>query len=124
MLLGAVGAVAAIAGTSTVVRGTGGVTGRLARSGDASVDSELRFFAAWYIVAGIVMMRAARAPEQEAATVRLVSCGWAIAAAGRLLSMKASGHPHPLYSVLTGAEVAIAGCLGWWTRGGRSSLLP
>lgn len=124
ILLGAVGAVAAIAGTHTVARGTGGVTGRLAPSGDASVDSELRFFAAWYVIAGIVMMRAARKPEYEAATVRLVSCGWAIAAAGRLLSLKASGRPHPLYSALTGAEVAIAACLGWWVRGGESALLP
>jgi hypothetical protein len=123
ILLGAVGAVAAAAGTSAVVRGTGGVTGRNAPSGDASVDSELRFFAAWYVIAGIVMMRAARAPEHEGATVRLISSGWAIAAAGRLLSMKASGRPHPLYSALTGAEVAIAACLAWWARGGESRLL-
>lgn len=116
LLLGASGAVATLAGADAVIRGTAGVRSRSAVVREADTDSELRFFAAWYVAAGIAMLRAARAPEREAATVRLISSGWGMAAVGRLLSIKALGRPHPMYTALTAAEIGLAVGLARWIR--------
>jgi hypothetical protein len=114
LLLAATGTVATLAGGSGVLRGLAGVSGRGADGTDASTDSELRFFAAWYAVGGAAMLRAARQPEPDPATVRLVAGGWLLAAAGRVLSLRAAGRPHPLYLGLTAAEVAIPTALWRW----------
>ena len=115
-LLAVLGCVGVAAGSHDVLRGVAGVRGRRTRSIDASVDSELRFFAAWYIVAGVNMLRAARAPEREKAAVELISAGWLAAVVGRMLSRRSTGQPHPLYTALTGAELAIATVLVPWQR--------
>lgn len=115
-LLAALGGVALLTGGHDVLRGVPGVKGLAQGAVDASVDSELRFFAAWYAVAGVLMLRAARAPEREGATVRLLSAGWLLAALGRVLSLRAAGRPHALYRSLMGAEFAITGVLIPWQR--------
>lgn len=116
LLLGATGAVATAAGAHGVVRGVRGVVGASATAEDANVDSELRFFAAWYTAAGFVMLRAANAPERHAWLVRVVSAGWATAAAGRALSIRAMGPPHPVHTGLTVAELTIPVLLLRWLR--------
>ena len=120
-LLGLLGGVACVAGTDGVVRGSRGVLRRVGSEPDASIDSELRFFAAWYVVAGALMARAAQAPERDAATVRVVAVGWIAAALGRVLSLRAVGRPHPLYTGLLAAEVTIPVLLLRWLRAVETS---
>ena len=113
--LGVMGCVATVAGGYGVARGAAGVTGREGPL-DASVDSELRFFSAWYAAAGLGMLHAARAPERAGAAVRLLSAGWLLAAVGRLLSVRSVGRPHNLYLGLTGVELAIPVVVLPWQR--------
>lgn len=116
LALSGLGVLACVAGAHDVVRGVPGVRHASAASPDASVDSELRFFAAWYAVAGVALLRAARAPERHGDVVRLTAGGSLLAAAGRALSHRTIGAPHPLYTRLMAAEVAIPAVLLAWQR--------
>lgn len=117
LALAGLGVLAGVAGTYDVVRGVGGVRHRASDAPiDANVDSELRFFGAWYAVAGVALLRAAGAPERHGEAVRLVSAASLLAAAGRGLSRRKVGAPHPLYTRLLLVEVAIPAVLLPWQR--------
>lgn len=112
------GAVAVVAGLHQVVTGNAGVVGnrpdldgwRDPESAAAlrNVDSELRFYGAWYATAGALMLRAAAGPRVDRGTRRLLGLGWLLAATGRVLSIRAVGRPHPLFVALGAAELALA----------------
>jgi hypothetical protein len=80
----------------------------------ANVDSEIRFFSAWYAVLGVLVLRAARRPESETIAVRACGGGFLLAAVGRMLSRRAAGAPAPLFQVLTAAEFAIPAVIVPW----------
>ena len=109
-LLTASGAVAVLAGTYQAVTGTAGVhraaAGRSTAIGGRNVDSELRFHAVWYAVAGAQMLRAAAAPADR--DTALLAAGWAGAALSRVLSMRSVGLPSRRFVALTVAEAALA----------------
>jgi hypothetical protein len=109
-LLRASGAVAVVMGLHGVLTGTRGVA-RGPRDvpfpGRANVDSEFRFFAAWYAVTGALSLRAAEAPDGDDVTTRAIGAGWLLAALGRLRAMRASGRPHPLFLLLLAAELVL-----------------
>lgn len=81
-----------------------------------TVDSELRFFAAWYAVMGVVMLRASRRPDAEGATIALVAAGWLTAASGRVLSLRSTGRPHPLALTLMAVEFLVGALLVPWQQ--------
>jgi len=110
--LASIGTVAATFGTVGVLKGSGGVVngGRVS----PNVDSEMRFFAAWYAVLGLLLLRAVRRPESEATIVRACGAGFFLAACGRVLSMKAVGPPSTLFKVLTAIEFAIPAVIVPW----------
>lgn len=120
------GTIAIAAAVGQVASGARGVrgfdwrvaSGELPSSGLASLDSELRFYAVWYGVAGALMHRAANDEVLDRAVSTLVAAGWAAAALGRLLSARATGRPDPLFIALGGAEAAMAALLA--TRTPRS----
>jgi hypothetical protein len=97
-----------------VLRGAGGVLEGGPVS--ANVDSEVRFFASWYAVLGVLVLKAARRPESEAAVVRACGAGFLLAAVGRVLSMRSAGRPHWLFRVLTGVELAVPVVIVPWQR--------
>jgi hypothetical protein len=97
-----------------VAKGTAGVLG--SAGAGASVDSEFRFFAAWYAVVGSLALRAASRPEEHAQAVRTLSAGFGLASIGRLLSWRRVGRPHGLFALLTALEAAIAAVLVPWQR--------
>jgi Domain of unknown function (DUF4345) len=99
------GVVAVVFGTVTVLTGGGLVPGVVDLP--ASVDSELRFYGAWYVGAGVVVLRSVRRIESEGRVVRAVCAILLLAALGRALSMIFVGRPHALYVVLLIIEVAI-----------------
>jgi hypothetical protein len=73
----------------------------------ASVDSELRFYGAWYAGAGVVVLRSVRHIESEGRLVRAVCATLVLAALGRVLSIVSVGRPHTLFVVLMVIEFAI-----------------
>lgn len=106
------GAVATIAGANGVLRGAGEVHG--AGSVSAPVDSEYRFYAAWYAVFGVLLGRAARAAETETTIVRAAGLGLLTAAGGRLLSIRKLGPPSNGQKVLLALEVVIPAVIVPW----------
>jgi hypothetical protein len=99
-------------GTQGVLTGVGGV--RNGGKATANVDSELRFFSAWYAVAGLTMLRAARKVESDGGAIRVICVGWFIAACGRVLSVKKLGKPDRLFRVLTAIEFTLPAVVVPW----------
>ena len=112
VVLGAIGAVAVGAGANAVVRGAAEV--REGGHVSANVDSEYRFYASWYPVFGVLLLRAARAPESEAVIVRAAAAGVLLAACSRVLSVLRLGPPHVLQRVLMGLEFVIPAVVVPW----------
>ena len=111
-VLTAIGVVATVAGASGVLRGSAEVKGGGPVS--APVDSEYRFYAAWYPVLGVLLLRAARRPETETAIVRACAAGFFLAACGRVLSIRSLGAPNSVQKFLLGAELVIPAVVVPW----------
>ena len=77
----------------------------------ASLDSEIRFYAVWYGVAGIVMHRAASDEALDVALRPVLAFGWGAAASSRALSFRRTGSPDRLFLALAAAEAALAAVL-------------
>lgn len=69
------------------------------------VDSEMRFFAAWYAGAGVLLLRAIPRVESERTIVRGVAYLFFLAGCARLLSLAVVGKPHPFTLVLMAIEL-------------------
>ena len=110
--LGALGVVVAGAGARGVLRGAREVAGPTPVP--AAVDSEYRFYAAWYLLNGVTLMGAASQPRAARREVRLFSLGLWTAAAGRLLSLRQAGRPGRGQLGLLGVELALPLVLLRW----------
>jgi hypothetical protein len=111
-LLTALGAVATFEGVRGVVQGAGQVVAGGPAS--ANVDSEYRFYSAWFAVFGVLLLGAARRPEQETPLVRAAAGGCLLGASGRVLSTRTAGPPHPTQRALMLIEFALAAILVPW----------
>ena len=80
----------------------------------ASVDSELRFYAAWYVAAGVALLRSSRHPQLASSTVRLVCGALIVGASARVLSLITVGRPATVFLVLAVIEYGIAAVLLPW----------
>ena len=108
------GAVAVVAGLLTVL--TGAATVLDANAANPSLDSELRFYAAWYVVAGVLILRAARAPHERRGVIVGVAAAFGLAATARVLSWVQVGKPSDLAVALLVIEYLIAAALPPWHR--------
>ena len=108
-LLGLVGL---IAGGVTVLTGAALIAGGATAS--ASVDSELRFYAAWYAAAGGAVLHAARRPVDRRGVLVAVCAALLLAATGRAISLLTVGTPHRLYVVLMVVELVLPAVVGLW----------
>jgi hypothetical protein len=106
------GTIALAFGTLTVITGAGGVL--TDGTASANVDSELRFYAAWYVAAGILLLRAARRVDTDGFTIRVICAGFLVAACGRALSLITVGEPHLFYLALMVVEFAIPAVVVPW----------
>lgn len=127
-LLLVTGAVATVLGTVGVVRGIDDVRGSSGQQAQpepdkwlVNVDSEFRFFAAWYAAVGTQTVRAAVRAKPERRDVGWIGAAWLAAAAGRALSIPSRGRPHALYLVLMSFEIAIGVLLCGRARRGAPS---
>jgi hypothetical protein len=121
-VLTGLGGLATVAGASGMARGASEVVE--AGPFSANVDSEYRFYATWYHLAGLVLLRAAQRPEDARTVVRAAAAALLAAASARVLSIRAVGRPHPYQRVLMAAEFAIpAVIVPWQARVARRSRL-
>ena len=104
-LLRLFGVVAIFFGGLTVVLGSDSLLPP--NSASVNVDSELRFFAAWYVVAGTLALRAATRVEKERFTVRLIAGGLFLAGVARVISLIDVGAPHPTQIGLMIVELVL-----------------
>ena len=89
------------------------------------VDSEMRFYAVWYVAMGVLMLRAAPRVESESLVIRLVGGGFFVAGCARILSWIAVGRPHVSLVALLVIElmlpVVIIPWQAWVARRWRST---
>lgn len=106
------GLVALVFGSLSLLFGGAFVLG--AGTVSPSLDSELRYYAAWYAAAGVVALRAARRVETEGRTIRALSAALFIGGCGRVISLVVVGTPHPVSMVLLGLELGLPLLLVPW----------
>ena len=111
-MLRTLGAVAALAGARGVLFGAREVAGP--KPVPAAVDSEYRFYAAWYLVTGIALFQVGNEPAAARREVRLLRVGLWTAAAGRVLSLQQTGRPSRGQLLLLGVEAALPFVLSPW----------
>ena len=99
------GAVALCFGVLGVLTGASLLSG--GDTASASVDSELRFYAAWYAGAGLLLLATVRRVESEGKRIRAVCAVLLLAAIGRVLSIADVGRPHVIQLLLMVIEFAI-----------------
>lgn len=98
------GAVAIVAGSATLLFGADSVTRGAA---SPSVDSELRFYAAWYVAAGLLLLRAVAWIEEATFLIRVAGLALLLAASARALSWATVGRPPTISIVLMAIEYAL-----------------
>ena len=101
------GAVAVVWGAASVPR-EGIVT--------PDVDTEMRFFAVWYVVAGVLLLRAAPRVEAEGFVIRVIALGFFAAGCARILSWVDVGRPHGGAIVLMVVELVLPIVIVPWQR--------
>ena len=105
VLLSVIGLVALTFGTLSMILGPGAVAD--GGSTSVNVDSELRFYGAWYAAAGLVLLHSARRPESEGPAIRVVCVTFGLAGLARLLGIVLVGAPDPVFVALMVAEWVI-----------------
>ena len=78
---------------------------------NASVESELRYFAAFWIAYGAIALRVVPHVASATTTVRALALFMFIGGLGRVLAWIDVGRPHALFIVLMGAELLLPGIL-------------
>ena len=94
-----------VAGSVTVLLGAESVL----REGSftTDIDSEMRFYAVWYVAAGILLARSIPKVETEAFTIRLIGAAFFAAGCARALSWIVVGKPHVSQIVLMVIELCL-----------------
>jgi hypothetical protein len=99
------GAVATAAGLHTVVAGARSVPGGGELAGPA-VESELRYYAAFYAAYGLAALRVAPRADRDVERVRALAGALFLAGVARAGGWLAAGRPHPLQRALLTIELA------------------
>jgi hypothetical protein len=109
------GAVATAAGLHTVIAGARSVPRQ--ELANPSVESELRFYAAFYVAYGFAVLRAAPRADRDSATVRALAAALLLAGLGRAAGWLAVGRPDRLQVVLLAIELgAPLPLVAWQAR--------
>jgi Domain of unknown function (DUF4345) len=94
-----------VAGSASVFLGVGSLPG--GRDPSAVIDSELRFYAIWYVVAGLVLWRASSSLEEVTWLIRVIGIAFFAAGSARVLSWLSVGPPHWSQVVLLIIELTL-----------------
>ena len=106
------GAVAIVAGAWTVVAGSESIPA----AGDlnANVESELRFYATWWIAAGVFLVWLAPRAAEQTRALRVFCALLALAATARVFAVIETDWPSTGQTVLMSVEYALAALLPFW----------
>lgn len=110
-LLSALGLVAVVAGLVTVFAGTGAMPGDSIAT--PNVESELRFYAAFWTGFGVLAIYAARRPEGETTLLRGLSLFLFLAGVARIFAWLATDRPDTPFLVLMGLELTLPFLIVW-----------
>ncbi len=103
-MLAAAGLVAIATGLFAIVTGTAGMPGEI--EPNATVESELRYFAAFWVAFGAVALLTARRAAGATTVVRGLALAMFAGGLGRALAWIAEGRPDSLFVVLMVIELA------------------
>jgi hypothetical protein len=106
------GTVATVAGLDTVIRGVRSVPRQ--RPGNPSIESELRFYAAFYTAYGLAVLGVAPRADRDTSAVRALSGALFVAGLARAGGWIAAGRPHPLQRFLLGIELVAPPLIVAW----------
>ena len=104
-LLRIAGAVPIAAGLHTLVAGGRSVPPW--RPAGAMVESELRYYSAFYVAYGATALRAAAQEELEPAVVKGLAAALFLGGVGRGAAWLSAGAPHPLQRALLALELTV-----------------
>jgi hypothetical protein len=76
------------------------------RQAGAMVESELRFYSAFYVAYGVFVFRTARRPDPDPSAVRALAAALFLAGVGRAGAWVTVGKPHPVQRALLAIELA------------------
>jgi hypothetical protein len=99
------GVVATTAGLHTVVAGAKSLPGQ--GQADPVLESELRFYAAFYVAYGLAALRVGPHAATETAAVRALAGALFLAGAARAGGWLAVGRPHRVQRMLMAVELAL-----------------
>ena len=108
------GAVATVAGLHSVAAGARSIAGQ--NMANASVESELRFYAAFYVAYGLAALRIAPRADRDGAAVRALAGALFLAGLARGSGWLAAGKPHPLQRGLLVIELAAPSAIVAWQK--------
>jgi hypothetical protein len=106
------GVVATTAGLDTVLRGVRSLPSE--RVANPSVESELRFYAAFYVAYGLVALRVAPRADSDTTAVRGLAGALFLAGTARAVGWRAAGKPHVLQRALLVIELASPPLIVLW----------
>jgi hypothetical protein len=117
-----IGAAIMVAGAGAVGASAEGVFNAISGSSElsppwpATMDSELRFYAALFVGFGLLCLRAARNPAQHGKDVPWLMLAFFAGGLGRALSWVSVGAPHPFFLTLMAVELALPPIILmlWW----------
>lgn len=105
VLLGLGGVVATSAGLHTVV--AGGKSFPPWRRASAMVESELRWYSAYYVAFGLLVLRTGTSARPDPRAVHAIAATVLLGALGRAGAWAAVGKPHPFQRALLAVELAL-----------------
>ena len=108
------GVVATGAGLHSVAAGAKSIAGQ--NMANASVESELRFYAAFYVAYGLAVLRVAPRADRDTAAVRALAGALFLAGLARASGWLAAGKPHPLQRGLLAIELAAPAAIVAWQK--------
>jgi hypothetical protein len=104
-LLGLGGVVAISAGLHTLV--AGGKSFPPWRHASAMVESELRWYSAYYVASGFFVLRTATLARPDPRAVHAIAAAVFLGALGRAGAWATVGRPHPFQRALLAVELAL-----------------
>jgi hypothetical protein len=109
------GAVATMAGLHTVIAGAKSIPRQ--EPANPAVESELRFYAAFYVAYGLAALRVAPCADRDTTTVRALAGALLLAGLGRVGGWLAAGRPDRLQVALLVIELgAPPATVAWQAR--------
>lgn len=112
IVLAALGTIAVTSGLAGIVLGPAFIPGGAPTS--ASVDSEYRFTNVFWLAAGAAMWWSLSRPRERKNVTRAMLALAFVGGFARLISVVATGWPHPVFIAVLVLELVVVPLVIWW----------